>query len=379
MKKIDYSNLRAIAIDIYDDIDSTLDFDVEEMFYYDETNNCRKFSIKDGQLNIDKDKDFVLGGVVFKGNNKQEIEVSFNFLKKKLNIQSNVKEIKLKNICSQGSNFLTCISGRKMREYLTWLLEFDIYIHYSMMDNLYYSIADIVDSLNDPNEELYHANYLKTLLYHFVYNNTESFVEVFDEYNYPNIQSNQSEIFFEDMIHIIKSTNNVSNYFFKHKDILIKFFQDNKYKQPSFLIDNKDNILIEQYHNMYLKNIYLFKNSFHNFDEEDEVENKMGTIILDGRLLENYSFLESHNNIFIQLSDIIVGILGKLFEFIKPLRSEDVEYVYHSLNESQKEGFNLLKLLIHKSYEKNGAYRSMSMNLELNDKFDILMGFKERE
>ncbi|MBE1556874.1 DUF3800 domain-containing protein [Sporosarcina limicola] len=375
--EMDYSDLRKQAIAFYKYFDSTLDFDIKSIFYYDETNNCRKFRIKDGHLNIDKNKDFVLGGVVLDMDNKEKIESSFNSLKDKLKIQPQIKEIKLKNVCSQGSDFLKCISGRKMRDYLTWLLKYDIYIHYAMMDNLYYAIVDIVDSLFDFNGDLQKTNFFKTLLYQFVYNNTESFVEIFERYNYPNIRSEQSVSFFDDMIDSIESTNNLSSNYLKYKDFLIKLFQENKYKEPLFLINNKDNIIIEEYYLMYKRNIYMFKNSFHFFDEEVEVENKMHTMILHGNRLENYNFIKSHNNIFIQLSDITVGMLGKLFEFIKPIRSEDVEYVYYSLNKYQTEGFDLLKSLIHKSYEKNGAFRNMSMNQELNNKFDILMGFKE--
>ncbi|MEM5643093.1 hypothetical protein AAHB52_20920 [Bacillus toyonensis] len=57
------------------------------------------------KLNTHKDKDFVLGGVVLEKNNIKNIEGSFESLKKKLKLQSALKEVKFKNICGGGSDF----------------------------------------------------------------------------------------------------------------------------------------------------------------------------------------------------------------------------------------------------------------------------------
>ncbi|MCR6856278.1 hypothetical protein P5G86_22035 [Paenibacillus jamilae] len=85
------SRFRENTILMYKSIDPNLDFDVNYNFYYDETNNCRKLKIKNGRLNTHKDKDFVLGGVVLEKDNIKNIEVSFDSLKKKLKVQSNLK------------------------------------------------------------------------------------------------------------------------------------------------------------------------------------------------------------------------------------------------------------------------------------------------
>ncbi|MED3622382.1 hypothetical protein P4503_30805, partial [Bacillus thuringiensis] len=123
--------------------------------------------------------------------------------------------------------------------------------------------------------------------------------------------------------------------------------------------------------------VYMFKNAFHLFDEEFDVQNeiKKTGIKLDQLEMKNYGFIKSHNNIFVQLSDVTVGILGKLFEFIKKIPMDDIGNVCMSFDEHHQKGFNLLKALLHKSYQKNAAFRNMSANQELYYKFDKIMSF----
>ncbi|PEQ30020.1 DUF3800 domain-containing protein [Bacillus thuringiensis] len=372
------SKEREEAILAYKSLDPNLDFEVGYNFYYDETNNCRKLSIREGKLNFDKNKDFVLGGVVLEKHNTKDIEDSFDFLKKKLKVQSNLKEIKFKNICPKGSDFLKCIHNRKVHDFIEWLLENDIYIHFSMLDHLYYSLVDIIDSLG---VDYWEGNNLKTALYQFVYYNTENFMEILDKYNYPNVGANLSPSFYDGIINCIKPLKPIKipgSSGLQQKIDLIEAFRAGRKKEPIFLINNEDKILIKEYYVMYARSVYMFKNAFHLFDEESSVQNeiKKTGIKLDQIELKNYEFIRSDSNIFIQLSDIIMGIIGKLFEFIKRLPIDNIKNVNISFDEHHQKGFNLLKALLHKSYQKNGAFRNMSANQELQYKFDIIMGFK---
>lgn len=371
------SKEREEAILAYKSFDPNLDFDVDYNFYYDETNNCRKLKIKDGKLNYDKDKDFILGGVFLEKDNIKDIEGSFESLKKKLKVSSNLKEIKFNNICPKGSDFLKCIHNRKVHDFIAWLLENNIYIHFSMLDHLYYSLVDIIDSLDVNGWE---GIELKTILYQFVYNNTENFMEILDKYNYPNVGANLSPSFYDEIINCIKPLlpiefPGISG--LQRKIDLIEAFRDGKKKKPIFLINNEDKILIKEYYVLYARSVYMFKNAFHLFDEEFDVQNeiKKTGIKLDQVEMDNYMFIKSHNNIFIQLSDVTVGILGKLFEFIKKIPMDDIGNACISFDEHHQKGFNLLKALLHKSYQKNAAFRNMSANQELYYKFDKIMDF----
>ncbi|TYS51193.1 DUF3800 domain-containing protein [Bacillus infantis] len=369
---MEYGVIREQAVNLYKNIDTTLNFDVKYSFYYDETNNYRVFRIKDGKLNFDKNKDFVLGGIAIE-ENFPNIYEDFIELKRIL-IQPTLDEVKFIYVCGRGSDFLKCISSKKIRYFLSWLLEKDIYIHFQMLDNLYYSLVDIIDSLVTFNI-LEETNYYKTLLYRFVYSNTNSFIKIFEKHKYPNISKSSSVSFYEDIIQCIKDTNYNSPESLIEKNALIYLINKNKMKEPTLLLNNTDLLFINEYKLLYERNIYMFNQSKHYFDEETEVQKQMNPIYLNKKLLNNYKFKKSHEDIYIQLSDVIVGLLGKLFEFIKPINNSEIKYVFDSLHSYQKEGLELLIKLLHKSYQKNGALRNSSMNLDLNYKFDVLMRY----
>lgn len=72
------------------------------VFYYDESNNCRKFGVDDSkrQFNTDYTADFVLAGVVKKV--EDTVDVSLESFRKILKLQENVKEIKFKKLYSKA-------------------------------------------------------------------------------------------------------------------------------------------------------------------------------------------------------------------------------------------------------------------------------------
>ncbi len=62
-------------------------------FYYDESNNCRKFWLDDERMHFNSNytEDFVLAGVVTKD---EKVQISLEELRQLLGLQNNVKEIK---------------------------------------------------------------------------------------------------------------------------------------------------------------------------------------------------------------------------------------------------------------------------------------------
>ena len=127
--------------------------DIKCHFYYDESNNCRKFWVRTNQKNSEKEfnvnpyEDFVLAGVVA----KQELDVSFEELARLLKLQKNVTEIKFKNQFSKG-DFLGCMSKKRVRYLFQWINEKGLFIHYTHVNNLYYAIVEIIDSIMSPEE-----------------------------------------------------------------------------------------------------------------------------------------------------------------------------------------------------------------------------------
>ena len=64
----------------------TADFESFFTFYYDETNNIRKFYLRETDFNYSFTSNFILGGLVYEG-----VQPDIQILFKKLNLQSNIK------------------------------------------------------------------------------------------------------------------------------------------------------------------------------------------------------------------------------------------------------------------------------------------------
>nr|WP_293107774.1 hypothetical protein [Okeania sp. SIO2F4] len=76
----------------------TADFESSFTFYYDETNNIRKFYVKEFDFNVsfnskDFHSNFVLGGLVYEGS-QPDIKPLFDRLK----LQKNIKDVKFQHI-----------------------------------------------------------------------------------------------------------------------------------------------------------------------------------------------------------------------------------------------------------------------------------------
>lgn len=123
----------------------------EYVFYYDESNNCRKFWVDDSkqQFNTDYTADFVLAGLV--RNEKDSVDASIETFRKPLKLQGNVKEIKFNKLFSKG-DFLQCVKERRLFETLSWIDKSPFYIHYTNVNNLYYTLVEIFDSIVEIDE-----------------------------------------------------------------------------------------------------------------------------------------------------------------------------------------------------------------------------------
>lgn len=68
-----------------------------------------------------------------------------------MGLQGNVKEIKFKTLFSKG-DFLRCVKEKRLFKTLTWIDESPFYIHYTNVNNLFYTLVEIFDSIVSPNE-----------------------------------------------------------------------------------------------------------------------------------------------------------------------------------------------------------------------------------
>ena len=314
-------------------------------FYYDETNNIRKLYLKDSGINVENSNNFVLAGIVHKG---QKSSADFSILLKNLNLQKNIKEVKIKHIAK--GNFLDMLQSDKLYRILEWLKINEFYLHYFNLNIIYWSVIDIIDSIIS---ELHHPFYmmqhmsLKSDFYEIANCNSDTFLKKLNEFNYPDVPRDKTENFCRWIIELV-GTNEACLSEFRAKILHGLVKESLKVEELPFISGFHGQELISDFMVFYLRNLYLFKNSLHIFDEEKSIQDDMMDFSLteNGSPIYNHKFVKSHEHIEIQISDVITGFLGKYFTYLKDTSHEQLAFDKSSLTIQQKKTLEALKELI---------------------------------
>lgn len=115
-----------------------------------------------------------------------------------------------------------------------------------------------------------------------------------------------------------------------------------------------------------------FPYSQHTFDEEMQIAEKMQNIqfVFNGRNLDHFKFVKSHTNRYIQISDVIVGLLGKMFSYFDANSLCDIYIKSMRISKQAKENVRKIAKLIDRSDRKS------SLLIKNVNSFDVL---KDRE
>lgn len=299
------------------------------VFYYDESNNCRKFWVDDSkqQFNTDHTADFVLAGLVRK--EEEKVEASLETFRKPLKLQANVEEIKFKNLYAKG-DFLQCLKERRLFETLSWIDKSPFYIHYTNVNNLFYTLVEIFDSivkLDEISEFGYDYFKMKSVFYYMFKGKADALQILMFKYKYPNIQREDVEAFCNDLLFLLGSRREMKE---EEKFLAGMLARAAESDELVFLHDNDDYVMQENYAEFYADPIRKYQKSRHIFDEETTVQDIVKKQIAMGEnMADNFKFVKSETDIFVQLSDVVAGILGKLFKYINSTslnqRRRDVE------------------------------------------------------
>lgn len=331
----------------------TADFDTAFTFYYDETNNIKKFYVRENDFNYTFTANFVLGGLLHSGQ-APDVQPLIDSFKQ----QKTAKEVKFKHIAN--GDFLDCLKFEKLKLFLQFVKDSNLYVHYSSLNILYWSIVDIVDSAISNLESaeklgLPFANHLKNDLYKLSRLEIDAIIELFYKYEYPNIKGNSVTSFIEELTSLFDGYIDTAEYHFGLESLRQILKEAKKKGSMPFVMDEDDYILLKDLSHNYLRPIYLFKNSTHIFDNEDSIfETIKDYKILDGNEeIKNYTFVDSQSNLLIQLSDVFVGLMGKFTNYLNTSSRDKIDIDLNSLSTLQKENIDLLISVIDKSHDKN--------------------------
>lgn len=330
-------------------------FNEEMTFYYDESGNCRKFYLTDNGFNDPEaiKGDFVLAGIAHNG---KSYEIDLVSLHEALEYKEGQKELKFKHLYHNSADFVSFMGSKRATEFLEWLDKSGLYIHYSALNNLFYSLVDIVDSLweTHPMCIMYFWD-IKNALYDFTIEHQDEVIDILIRHTYPDVKDTVS--FCYELCDLISKYNDDSIY---NPSFFLELFRQmlkaaGKMGKLPFIQDNEPNMLIKEYYLFYLERCEIFSKSLHIFDEEKAVEKNLSNIQLyeHGKILNHYKFVKSHENIFVQISDMIAGLLRRLFIFLDEKSIGEIKSLAEKLNENQINNFNILWRLISRSDEKS--------------------------
>ena len=226
------------------------------------------------------------------------------------------------------------MKSRRASVYIDWLYNSGLYIHYATINNLYYALVDMVDSLWESQPQFAFSfewvMQLKSALYNFCKEHLAETLNLLYKYHYPNIDKNNTEDFSRDFCNLIQTYNDEA----MEQGFLVECFRQmlkyaGRHGELVFLHDNESNILVEEYYTLYQGRCYTYKYSFHHFDNEKVILAKMQKTPMtdNGQPFINYDFIDSKQNKMIQVSDAFVGLMAKMFQFLDGISFEAIDHL----------------------------------------------------
>lgn len=359
--------------DLMQNVPPQIDRNIKRIFYYDESNNhisklWLKPSVIDGELhfNTDIDDAFVLAGVSF---DQTELSVNKDDIRRKLGIPKQAPEIKFKKHFSAG-DIIHTISRKRTLNFLKSLDKMNCCLHVACANNFYLGVVDIIDDFIDINDfglacekdnkcfETGYA-YLKNMLYEILHNDLTKTEKLFAKYQYPNIHKDEQCDFISDIVLLIQSeSDSYDKWFYEY---LIHMLDEAKTKEMIFLANNDDYILVKDNILWYLHFAVLFPKSHHIYDKTRQVSGALEhvEVLLEKdteKKLDNYEFLDSKDNVEIQIADVICGIYAQLYTYLNKTTLDQIRDDIEGMDETQLECLYLIYKMESESSETNNGF-----------------------
>lgn len=272
-------------------------------------------------------------------------------------------EIKCKSVLGGSKDFRKALRRQETTDFLSLIDRGGVAVHYHAQDNLYYSIVDIVDSLIAMpihRATVIFERELKNELYLCALQDPIAFLNELSGFGYPNVSRSKVRPFCEFIQWAIslrqsteRSSEEMEGFFLETLRQMVK--AASKEESLAFLEGNKDDSLVDDFSSHYISACAVLPNATHIFDEESYVSMELA------KPLNNYIFVDSKSEPLVQLADVWVGFLSRLFAFLDDwMRNPDDRH----LQSQEIDNLRTAKRLIDRS---NDLHRSLISNVGAND------------
>lgn len=348
--------------------------DLPYTFYHDETNNIRKLSSRADGFNVAELKVFVLGGVVHEGPPRN---FDMAGLRAEMRIPSNVPELALEYV-GKGA-FLDVLGSWKLTAFLKWLKANELVLHYLALDPVFWSVLDIIDAIvpemNNP-LLLMHGGVLKGDLTEVLRQDLKLTGQLFHRYGYPGTDPSQHQALLADLLDVLEQSEGLLEHF--HHYTLKGVLQAGEKLAPlDFNVGETPNLLIDSFVAFYATRLAVFKNAQHVLDMERQIRDHLmkSPLTSAGVPTSHYRFADSKGELGIQLSDVVVGLFGKMFTYFTHTSEEEVLYDRANLNGVALENAQLLERLVSTSHDANIAFLHQVVSGRDHKKLDLFLRF----
>lgn len=365
--------------------------------YYDESNNMRAFSLRDGRYNIDNDPNqtvtpvFVLGGIAL---TESQSDLSFEGLRRALNFPQELKFTSISPLrASYGpAKALKCVLGnRRISNILKWLVENHVAIHCFSVNAAYWSALDIIEDLlcfQPEEEELIFQHYYKDCLYRLIKLDKQGFINALNEFGYPKLDKSKARAFLQSLYDLIQKNMGIcfsdagfdegegdASRLLKLNYLLYRRLNTESIDLDFTLAyDLHEKILVGDFSTFYCHRIATFPNSKHVLDDESKVEpiiNKKFDALKKKGVLD-YRFVPSVENYRVQVSDVISGLFRVLLAYLESASLDEVKCFVNEMSAMESTTFKGLKYLLESSIDHCGMFFEAIMPPADIEKYEVL-------
>lgn len=161
---------------------------------------------------------------------------------------------------------------RRLFETLSWIDKSPFYIHYTNVNNLFYTLVEIFDSIvefDEISEFGYDYFKLKSVFYYMFEGKADTLQALMFKYKYPNIQKEEIGSFCNDLLFLLGRRREMRE---EEKFLAGMLARAAELDELIFLHENDDYVMQDNYVEFYIDPIRKYQKSKHIFDEETTVQ-----------------------------------------------------------------------------------------------------------
>lgn len=331
--------------------------DAVHTFYHDETNNVRRLRVTPAGFNVADPKPFVLGGVVHDGEPRA---IDLGRLRAAMQLQPGLAEVKVANVARGG--FLDTLGSPRLSAFLGWLGEERLDVHFLALDPFYWACVDIVDSVVEPGS--LPVGPLKNDLFRILRVDPAGTATLFHRFSFPAVSEGDVGGFVRALLDLLKEREQLLDHF---NMMMLKGVLQAARGLPSLgMLDNAPGELVSDFTLFFMHRISLFSRSRHVFDEELHVQRELAAKpLLDGGVLaDRHRFARSHDEPGVQLSDVVVGVVGRCLSWLRTVDRAEVAAALAGLTPRQERNRVALSRLLDHSVSRCQAFVHTLLSLD---------------